>query len=131
MEKMSWAGIELAAIVFALVGAALGVSYSPEMTKRQMSAAVLAGLACGALLPELVASVYNMPAIAKNGLAFVFGIGGMFIVPGVIALWRGFANDPWAFFDRLRGKPSTPFVPGSPPAPTAPPAPRGVPKNDD
>lgn len=130
MEKMSWAGIELAAIVFALVGAALGVSYSPEMTKRQMAAAVLAGLACGALLPELVASVYHMPAIAKNGLAFIFGIGGMFIVPGVIAIWRGFANDPWAFFDRLRGKSTAPPPPPPPPPPSQPIAPRGALKDD-
>lgn len=98
-----WQGIKIASLVFGLVGAALGISYTPEMTKRQMAAAVLAGITCAGLCPQIVEQWYHLSPIANNLLAFVFGIGGMFIIPGLLTLWRGFSQDPWAWLDRLRG----------------------------
>jgi hypothetical protein len=102
--QSGWAGFELIAGVLGFIGAALGISYSPPMTKREMFAALLAGLVCGVLGPQLIAHVYAMPPIVNNALAFIFGLGGMFIVPGLLAMWRGFAVDPWSFIDRIRGK---------------------------
>lgn len=99
-----WAGFELIASVLGFIGAALGISYSPPMTKKEMFAALLAGLVCGVLGPQLVSQLYQVPPIVNNALAFIFGLGGMFIIPGLLAMWRGFAVDPWSFIDRIRGK---------------------------
>lgn len=98
-------GVKLVLLVFSIIGAALGIGYSPRMTPLQALTALLAGAACGVLAPDLIASISGTelsPAIEKL-LAFVFGIGGMFIIPGIIAIWTGFKNDPWAWLDKLRG----------------------------
>lgn len=104
MKDFSFQGFELIAAVLGFIGAALGISYSPPMTKKEMFAALLAGVSCAVLGPALASQVYALPPIVNNALAFIFGIGGMFIVPGLLGLWRGFSVDPWAFIDRLRGK---------------------------
>lgn len=98
-------GIKVVSLVFAFIGAALGISYTPEMTKRTALAALMAGVVCGALGPELIAWGFNwkLPILINNIFALLCGVGGMFIVPGVLKAWRGFADDPWAFVDRLRG----------------------------
>lgn len=99
-------GVKVVSLVFAFVGAALGISYTPEISKRSAMAALIAGVTCGALGPEAVAWGFSkpLPLIANNALAVVFGIGGMFIVPGVIRLWTGFRDDPFGWLDRWRGK---------------------------
>jgi hypothetical protein len=105
MSEASHGGFELIAGVLGFIGALLGVSYSPPMSKKEMFAALGAGLVCGALCPLLIVQLYPaLPPVASHALAFVFGVGGMFIVPGLLALWRGFAVDPWGFIDRIRGK---------------------------
>jgi hypothetical protein len=105
-------GVKVVSMVFALIGAALGLTYTPTMTKKLAIGAILSGLIFGALGPEAVAYLAGktlgiappLPVIVNNGLAVVFGIGGMFIVPGVVKLWSGFAENPWAWVDRLRGQ---------------------------
>ena len=101
----SLSGVKVVSLVFAFIGAALGISYTPDMTKRTAFAALIAGIVCGALGPELIAWAFNwkLPVLINNIFALLCGVGGMFIIPGVIVAWRGFATDPWAFVDRLRG----------------------------
>lgn len=98
-------GVKVVSLVFAFIGAALGISYTPEMTKRTGFAALIAGIVCGALGPELIAWGFNwkLPIIINNIFAVICGIGGMFIIPGFIIAWQGFAKDPFGFADRLRG----------------------------
>ena len=98
-------GVKVVALVFGFIGAALGITYTPEMTRRTAFAAMIAGVVCGGLGPEAVQALFTapLPMTVKNLIALVFGIGGMFIVPGFIAIWQGFAKDPWGFIDRIRG----------------------------
>lgn len=96
-------GLSLATLFFAVLGGGLGVAYSPPMTRGQVLAALGSAILCGGLGPEVVQVFWPLPPILKNVLAAIFGIGGMFIVPGLIVAWRGFSTDPWAFVDRLRG----------------------------
>lgn len=98
-------GVKVVALVFGFIGAALGVVYTPEMTRRSAFAAMIAGIVCGGLGPEGVQALFAapLPMVVKNVIAMAFGIGGMFIVPGFIAIWQGFAKDPWGFVDRIRG----------------------------
>lgn len=103
MDDIKWQGYELISAVLGFIGAALGISYSEPMSKKQMFAALMAGIACGVFLPLLVSSLYALPKVVNNALCLLFGMGGMFIVPAVLSVWRGFAADPWGVFDRLRG----------------------------
>ena len=98
-------GVKVVALVFGFIGAALGISYTPEITKRTAFAALIAGVVCGALGPEGVQALFAnpLPMVIKNVVALICGLGGMFIVPGLLIAWKGFATDPWAFIDRLRG----------------------------
>ena len=101
----TFSGIKIVSLVFAFIGAALGISYTPELTPRTAFAAMIAGIIFGAVGPELLVWGFgwHLPIIVNNVFALLFGIGGMFIVPGVIVAWKGFAVDPWGFVDRLRG----------------------------
>ena len=106
VEMTDWLGligVKVSALIFGAIGAALGIAYTPQMTRREMFAALLAGLVCAAILPELVQQYVTLAPVIANGVAFIFGIGGMFLVPGILAMWRGFRDDPWSFIDRLRG----------------------------
>lgn len=103
-------GITLFMMVFGVMGAILGVAYSPQLTGRQMFAALVAGLACAVIFPQVLAAAgeqvgWKFFALApvRNGLAFLFGIGGMVIVPGLIAAWHDFWRDPGAFVAKVKG----------------------------
>ena len=105
-EQLSWGGVTILSLIFGFIGAALGVSYTQQMTKKEAVAALGAGLACAALLPQLAASLIGMafaPSVS-NGLAFVCGILGMFIVPGLLTIGKKFRENPWWVIDWVRGK---------------------------
>ena len=104
MDKASIEGFSVVSMVLGLIGAALGVSYSPPLTRREVFAALLAGVACAALVPQALQAMWQLPPVVNNVAAFFVGIGGMFIVPGIIAIWRSFAADPWSVIDRVRGR---------------------------
>lgn len=116
-------GIDLIWIVLGFVGAALGIAYMPKMEKPQLLAALVAGVACAMLATPLVDAIFvnwaptwmnathdHLPHIINNAFAFFFGIGGMFIVPGIIVFWRSGAKNPFAIVDWLRGKSPPPSV---------------------
>jgi hypothetical protein len=109
-DKLTFEGINLLWLIFGLIGAALGISYMPPMTKGRMAAAIFAGLACAALFPQLAAHYYQtwfttpIPPAINNTFAFVFGVLGMFIVPGIIVIGEKFQANPWWVIDFLRGK---------------------------
>lgn len=114
--------LDLVAIVLGFVGALLGVSYSEPMTKKQLLAALGSGSIVAALAPPLVTLLIhlqwptvNLPVAINNVMAFVFGIGGMFIIPGVLSFWKTFSANPWGFIDRIRGITPPPPPPGAQP----------------
>lgn len=120
-SRSAWAGVQVFWIVLGFLGAALGVSSMPTMSKKQMFTAVVSGLVCSALAPQWAAHYYArifsepIPAFMNNTVAFVFGVGGMFIVPGLIVGWQRFKENPFVFIDYLRGKGPPPAAPAAPP----------------
>lgn len=122
-DKLSWEGIQLIWVVLGLVGAALGIGSMPRMTKQQLWFALGSGVACAALapgaIPEFiawwrVAPVVPLPGMIANVLAFVFGIGGMFVVPTLIKIFKAVQEDPLGWLDYLRGRGSKPANPTPP-----------------
>lgn len=123
-SRLSWEGISLVSVVLGFVGAALGVSYMPPMNKKQLLAALVAGVTCAALAPGATSEAIAwwrstpaapvlavpLPAALNNVLAFVSGIGGMFLVPGLIVAFQSFKKNPFAVVDWARGR-------GAPPTP--------------
>ena len=116
MDKFQWEGISLISVVLGFVGACLGISYVPPMTAKQLAAALVSGIICGALLPSAVAAgllgvmSWTVPTVMDRILALFFGIGGMFIVPGSIVFWQSASKNPMLVWDWMRGK-------GPPPPP--------------
>lgn len=98
------AGIKVVWLVFGFIGAALGVRYSPPMSKGDALTALLAGVVCAGFGPPLLTTWFSwhMPPIVDNAIAFVCGICGMFVVPGILNLGRAFAADPAAFITKAR-----------------------------
>jgi hypothetical protein len=121
--KFSWEGIQLMWVVLGFIGAALGISRMPPMTKRDLFFSLFSGVVCAAFAPQWTAHFYrqsfgaDIPVFMNNTVAFVLGIGGMFIVPGLIVFWQGFSKDPWGavmkIVDVVRGRrPSPPPADG-------------------
>lgn len=106
-EKIQWEGIELIWVVLGIFGAAIGLGSMPKMNRPQLWTAVASGIVCSAMAPQwanYLASKWlamTLPSFMAGTIAFVFGIGGMFIVPGIIVFWQGFQNDPWGWFHKL------------------------------
>ncbi len=124
VDRFTWEGIQLIWVILGFIGAALGISSMPPMSKRQLVAALAAGVVCAALIPqvsaELLAWLRSTPTVplpsgVNNVLAFFFGIGGMFIIPGAIVFWRSFQTNPFFIIDWVRGKgPPPPAPPAGP-----------------
>lgn len=105
-NTLSWEGVQLVWVVLGLFGAALGIGAMPPMTKKQCWTAMGSGLVFAGLGPQWVNYAYMfwtpawlnsehtaLPSFMTGSTAFVCGVGGMFLVPGIIAFWR----DPRAF----------------------------------
>ncbi len=101
-------GIKIVSLVFACIGALLGISYI-EMTKRMAFCALIAGLLCGSFGPEAVAAWWGAPLrpALNNGIAVILGILGMFVLPGIFKLGAMLRDDPIGFvgnvWDLIRG----------------------------
>ncbi len=109
-------GVAGASIVFGAAGAALGMLYTPNLSRKQAFAAFLAGIACASIGPQALLHLLSMPQLAfdmpkwaNNAASFVVGVGGMYIVPLILKCWQLAAEDPIGFlpnlFDKLRGIP--------------------------
>ena len=101
----TFSGLKVVTLVFALIGGALGISYTPEITPRMAFAALLSALVFGALGPEVIAFWWGkpLPIMLNNLAAVVLGVLGMFIVPGILVLGKKLRDDPFGFFDSVLG----------------------------
>ena len=97
-------GVKPVALVFGFIGAALGVRYSPPMTKGDAITALVAGVVCAGFGPPLLTAwfTWHMPLIVDNAIAFVCGICGMFVVPGILNVGRAFVADPVGMIAKAR-----------------------------
>lgn len=100
-DKLTWEGIDLIWVILGFLGAALGLSRMPPMNKWQLFTALISGVVFAAFAPQILLLIWAAPPVIRNITAFVFGIGGMFIVPGIIVFWQAFATDPWGWFTRI------------------------------
>lgn len=110
--RLAYGGIDLLWLILGFIGAALGIGSMPPMSKRALATALGAGVVCAALAPQAAAELFALwkdrpavmlPVAVNNVLAFLFGIGGMFIVPGLSALWRRIVENPVGFLRWARG----------------------------
>lgn len=114
LSSVSWEGINLVWLIMGLVGACLGVSYMPPMSKKQLAGAMASGVVFAALAPQWAGHYYlkwmgePIAHFMNNTVAFVFGIGGMFIVPCIIVFWTDFRDNPWGFIEWIRGRARAP-----------------------
>lgn len=101
-QRLAWEGVDLIWVIFGLLGSALGISRMPPMNRWQLAMSLVSGVVIAALAPQIMVLVWpSAPDVIKSVTAFIFGIGGMFIVPGIVVFWQGFATDPWAWATRI------------------------------
>lgn len=98
------AGVKVVTLVCAFIGAALGISYTPQVTPRLAIGALVAGIVCGGFGPGLIEWGFGLelPLVISQMVAVVFGIGGIFIIPGIITGWQELIRDPVGFVGKLR-----------------------------
>jgi branched-subunit amino acid transport protein len=119
MEKLVWEGLSLIYAVIGIVAGFLGLGHVPPMGVVARLSAVASCALTATILPDVFAdglthfTGWSVPIKVRYVLAFFFGLGGMFIVPGTIVFWQSAAKNPMALVDWLRGK-------GPPPTPDPP-----------
>jgi len=113
-HKLAWEGIELVWVVLGFFGAAIGLGSIPQMSRPQLWTALMSGVVLSAMAPQWANFIARhmmpswvdpitllLPSFMTGSIAFVFGIGGMFIVPGIIVFWREFGINPWGWFTKI------------------------------
>lgn len=106
-QRWSWEGIQLIWVVLGIFGAALGIGSMPPMSARQCWTALGSGIVFAGLGPQWADHTYihwlptwvnpthtPMPDFMLGSIAFICGVGGLFLIPLIIAFWR----DPRGFF---------------------------------
>lgn len=108
-ETITILGASVGAIVYGIIGAFLGIANTPALTPRVATVALFGGLVCAMLVPSAAQWAarqwlqIELPPVATNVIAFVFGLGGMVIIPGLMKLWGEIAADPLGFWKKWRG----------------------------
>lgn len=123
LKTLEAGSITVVAVVFGVIGAALGIAYTPEISRRQAVAAMVSGLVGAFIFAPLVLHLVKLnpaPMWAVAGLGFFFGVGGMFIVPLIVMFWSRLAKDPTGFIgkvldfiEQMRGRRPPPPPPGA------------------
>jgi hypothetical protein len=105
-QRWSWEGIQLIWVVLGILGAALGIGSMPPMSKKQCWTALGSGCIFAGLGPQWLNHAYmywfptwinpaktEMPGFMLGSFAFVCGVGGLFLIPAIVAFWK----DPRGF----------------------------------
>mgnify|MGYP003395108165 CR=1 FL=1 len=113
----SWMGMKFLTLIAGFAGGVVSLSFIKVLTKWQGACAVLTGLACAVFFAPLLApsTAASLLAYAPIGdmywehkieaaFAFLFGITGMTIVPGFIAVATRFREDPLCILRWMRGR---------------------------
>lgn len=118
-QRLSWGGIQLIWVVLGILGALLGIGSMPPMSNRQCWVALGSALVFSSYGPQWAAFIFAhwlpewmnpahapMPSFMLGSVAFVCGVGGLFLVPGIITVWkdpRGALRDLIEYLTRPRG----------------------------
>ena len=100
-QHLSWDGIQLIWVVLGILGAAVGINNMPPMSKRQCWSALCSGVIFAGYGPQWVDYAYvhwtpdwfnathgDLPSFMLGSIAFVCGVGGLFLVPGIMTFWK-------------------------------------------
>lgn len=120
-QHWSWEGIQLIWVVLGIFGAAMGIGAMPPMTKKQCWTALGSGVFFASYGPQWMnygfihwvpawinAGHDPMPSFMLGSVAFVCGVGGLFLIPGILAFWRdpkGTVLDIWRAVTTLNRAP--------------------------
>lgn len=86
------------------LGSFIAAAFSRDQGPWEMGLSVLCGTACAYYLGPYVSEVAGLAGNGQSALGFVTGLTGMFVVRGLMNAAREFQRDPWAVWNRLRGR---------------------------
>jgi hypothetical protein len=107
--NLSWEGIQLVWVIMGVIGAALGIGAMPKMSNRECWVALGSGLVFSGYGPQWANHAYvhwagwvnpahdPMPNFMLGSVAFVCGVGGLFLIPAILAFYR----DPRGFISKV------------------------------
>lgn len=99
-------GIEIAFLFAGLSGGVLSLGYSENMTFKKAILQIITGGACASYLtPILIQILPNwipISATVGNGLAFIIGLIGMFLVPAIMKLGLYVKRNPLKLLSVLK-----------------------------
>ncbi len=119
VDDVAYNGMKLTHLIIGTAAAGVSLWFLPKFETKALGATVSCGMVCALLLTPFSMWAYityfstethkaTVPIAVENVLAAGFGIGGVYIVPGVAWAWRSVRDNPWGFFAWIRSGGKTP-----------------------
>lgn len=94
-------GLKAEPAVFGFAGSVISLRYVRNLTPVQAVIAVMIGLVVSVAFTPWVMSYPQVPTAAQNGVAFLFGLTAMNIVPFFVKLSDKFRRNPEGLLNRV------------------------------
>lgn len=126
VDEITYNGMKLMHLIVGTAAAVVSLWFLPRFETKSLGATITCGMFCALLFTPLAMwgyAVYfstevkavKVPVVVENVLAATFGIGGVYIIPGITWAWKSVRDNPWGFFAWIRSGGRTP-PPGPPPS---------------
>lgn len=92
------------ALLAGFFGSLVALTFLKELTRLQMTGALITGLATSTYLTPLAMFYFNLTPEVNDGIAFLMGIVAMNIVPAIISVSEVIRKDPLELIKRFLPK---------------------------
>lgn len=114
LSEAAFGGMKLMHLIVGTAAAGVSLWFLPKFETKSLGATITSGMFCSLVFTPLSVWAYSayfgtearavaVPGPVENVLAAAFGIGGVYIVPGIAWAWRSVRDNPWGFFAWVRG----------------------------
>lgn len=111
LADSTWGDIKLMHIIMGTAGAGVTLWFVEGFRMRVLGATVTCGIVCAAVFTPGIEYAWmhlfvdtprkEIPNVVENVIAFMLGVGGMSIIPGITNWWIRFKKNPTAFIERV------------------------------
>jgi hypothetical protein len=119
VADIGFGGMKLLHLIIGTAAAGVSLWFLPQFETKSLGATITCGMIASVLFTPAALwgfsayfsteqKIVSLPGPVENVLAAVFGIGGVYIIPGIAWAWKEVRNNPWGFLAWIRGGARTP-----------------------
>lgn len=100
-ELLHTHGIKANLIFGGFSGAVVSLVANKRLTFMQSVITIICGVLSSGYITPGISEYFHLSRSGENMLAFFIGIGGMYVIIGIIRFWEGFSKNPVAAIKSL------------------------------